>query len=234
MKLTGTASLQATPEVVYSAFNDPAVLARCLPGCESLTEITPGSYAMTITTGVAAIKGTYQGRVALVDGNPPSAFTLKASGSGGPGTLSADIAVHLSPAQGGGTDLTYDADAVVGGAIGGVGQRMLGGVAKKMAGQFFAAVDTDIAGGAAVPQEGAGAAAGPLEPAGGPGPLEPAGAPGRVFAGARAGGSSSPTATANLNLDSGAAFLVGAVVGGLLALAGAAVGARLTRAGRRA
>jgi carbon monoxide dehydrogenase subunit G len=146
MKFAGTATLDASPQQVFDAFHDPAVLERCLPGCEQLTPVGPDEYAMTVTAGVAAVKGTYDGRVALLDPVPAERFTLKASGAGGPGTVAADVVVTLVPSATGGTELSYDADAVVGGVIGGVGQRMLTGVTRKMAGQFFAAVDADIAG----------------------------------------------------------------------------------------
>jgi carbon monoxide dehydrogenase subunit G len=146
MKITGTAALKASPEQVWDAFHDPQVLARCLPGCESLTEVGPDQYAMTVTAGVAAVKGTYDGRVALLDPRRPDAFTLKATGAGGPGTVDAEVRVRLGASASGGTDLSYDADAAVGGAIGGVGQRMLTGVTRKLAGQFFQAVDDDLAG----------------------------------------------------------------------------------------
>jgi carbon monoxide dehydrogenase subunit G len=146
MKISGTAALKATPQQVWDAFHDPEVLARCLPGCESLTEVGPDEYAMTVTAGVAAIKGTYEGKVALLNPQHPEKFTMKAQGAGGPGTVDADVVVHLAPSAAGGTDLSFDADAAVGGMIGGVGQRMLAGVTRKMAGQFFEAVDDDIAG----------------------------------------------------------------------------------------
>ena len=71
MKIAGTAALKATPQQVWDAFHDPEVLARCLPGCESLTEVGPDEYAMTVTAGVAAIKGTYDGKVALLDPHHP-------------------------------------------------------------------------------------------------------------------------------------------------------------------
>ena len=89
MKISGTASLNATPQQVWDAFHNPEVLARCLPGCDTLTEVGPDEYAMTVTAGVAAIKGTYDGRVALRDPQHPEQFTLKANGAGGPGTVDA-------------------------------------------------------------------------------------------------------------------------------------------------
>jgi carbon monoxide dehydrogenase subunit G len=200
---------------VWEAILDPAVLARCIPGCERLSAVGDDRYAMSVTAGVAAIKGTYAGEVSLADLVAPHSLTMKASGAGAPGTIDADVKVRLAPAAGGGTELTYDADASVGGAIGGVGQRMLAGVTKKMAGQFFQALDRDIAG---VPA-GAAAAGGATVAAGD----GTASAP--VYAGRRA----TADANASLNLDSGAGFAIGALVGGILALAGVALGARIAR-----
>ena len=140
--------------------------------------------------------------------------------------------MRLAPSATGGTDLTYDADAVVGGTIGGVGQRMLNGVAKKMAGQFFAAVDAEIASGGAVVVPdgelvGAGAAVGSGAGAGVPAVLvDSTGA--RVFLG-KATSAAGGRAGAGLALNQGAAYLIGALVGGALALAGAALGARIAR-----
>ncbi|MGZ4601563.1 MAG: SRPBCC family protein [Oryzihumus sp.] len=211
MKISGSATLNAPVDQVWAAFNDPAVLARTLPGCQQLREVGPDAYKMTITAGVASIKGTYEGDVALTEQNPPGSFVLKASGAGGPGTVSADVKVLLEQSATGGTALTYDADAVVGGAIGGVGQRMLTGVAKKMAGQFFTAVDNDIAGvRVAVPVPAGAVPEGAVVAAPGA-PAAPTGAVYAAPAPARAG-------------FQGREFLVGTVVGAVIALAGVAVG----------
>ena len=223
MKITGSASLAAHPLQVWDAFHDPSVLARCLPGCERLVELGPGRYAMTVTAGVAAIKGTYDGEVALADPQHPESFTLRAKGAGSPGTVDADVVVRLAPSPAGGTDLTYDADASVGGAIGGVGQRMLAGVTKKMAGQFFTAVDADLAGagvgvgvGAGVAALEGGPAAGTVAGPPGAAATPPAtGGPGTVYAGRAA-----TPAPALRGRD----FALGTLAGGAIALIGVVVG----------
>ena len=214
MKISGTAVLHAPVDQVWAAFNDPAVLARTLPGCRELREVGPDAYKMTVTAGVASIRGTYEGDVALIEQNPPDSFVLKAAGVGAPGTVSADVKVSLQESATGGTELSYDADAVVGGVIGGVGQRMLTGVAKKMAGQFFAAVDADIAGvraPAVVIEAG----------------LVPAGAVVGVVGGVAAPGSQAtyagPAAGGRPDFR-GKEFLYGTLVGAAIALAGVAVG----------
>ena len=221
MKISGSSTLDAPVDKVWEAIHDPAVLARCLPGCESLSVIGEDRYAMTVTAGVAAIKGTYAGEVALSEKVAPHSLTMKASGVGAPGTIDADVRVRLAPSAGGGTDLTFDADASVGGTIGGVGQRMLAGVTKKMAGQFFTALDQDIAGLLPVGAPAAGPVAVPGAAAA-PGLAAPA-APGQVYAGRPGAARGGP------DLGSGAGFALGALVGGLLALAGVALGARIGR-----
>lgn len=228
MRITGASTLEAPVEQVWSAILDPAVLARCIPGCQALTTVGEDRYAMTVSAGVAAIKGTYTGEVALTDMEKPSSLTLRATGSGAPGTVDADVRVRLAPSAAGGTELAYDADATVGGTIGGVGQRMLAGVTRKMAGQFFTALDTDIAGGRVAASRPAGPAAGApgAAPAGAGAPAAvptgaPTGAPtGTTYAG-RAAGAPAPTPGRDL--------VVAALAGGLLALAGVALGWRLGR-----
>jgi uncharacterized protein len=150
MNLSGEATVRGAVDAVYSALTDPAVLVRTIPGCERLEQTGPDAYTMSVSAGVAAIKGTYAGEVVLTDQRPPHEFLLKASGSGAPGTVEAEARIRLTPGADGTTTVAYDADAVVGGMVGGVGQRVLTGVARRMAGEFFAAVDEALTGPAAV------------------------------------------------------------------------------------
>ncbi|MGY1855808.1 SRPBCC family protein [Modestobacter sp. SYSU DS0290] len=143
MNLDGSAVLSAAPEQVWSVITDPAVLARTIPGCESLQQVGEDSYTMVVSAGVGAVRGKYAGEVRLSDLSFPKSYVMHASGSGGPGSVRATVQIRLEP-SGDGTELTYSADAVVGGAVAGVGQRMITGVAKRMAGQFFAAIDKEL------------------------------------------------------------------------------------------
>lgn len=145
MKLQGTATLHADRETVFAALTDPGVLARCIPGCESLDLTGPDSYKMTVSAGVGAIRGRYDGQVRLTDLVRPDGYVMNASGAGGAGTVEATCRVDLV-SDGNQTELTYSADATVGGPVAGVGQRMISAVAKRMAGQFFSAVDEELTG----------------------------------------------------------------------------------------
>lgn len=151
MKIAGQATLAAPVDKVWDALLDPAVLVRTIPGCERLETTGDNEYAMTVTAGVAAIKGTYAGTCALSNLDPHSSLVLSAQGAGAPGTIAADVAVRFTDNGDGTTSLAYDADTIVGGMIGGVGQRMLSSVSKRMAGEFFGNVENVINGVAPAP-----------------------------------------------------------------------------------
>lgn len=146
MKIAGSALVHADPARTWGAITDPGVLATVIPGCEVLTPIEDNRFALTVTLGVASIKGSYSGEVSFADLVEPSSLTMRANGSGAPGTIDTTVRVTLTVQPEGTTRVDYDADAVVGGMVGGVGQRVLAGVAKKTAGLFFAAIDDVLIG----------------------------------------------------------------------------------------
>jgi carbon monoxide dehydrogenase subunit G len=233
MRIAGTATLHAPVEVVYETLRNPAVLVRTIPGCERLEEVGEEAYAMTVTAGVASVRGTYAGDVRLTDHRAPHGFVLRASGSGTPGTVSADVVVELSPGQDGTTELTYNADAIVGGMIGGVGQRLLTTVAKRTAGEFFEAVDQVLAGGgeeAALTPSGAPAADAVGAPL--PGTVE-AGAAARPDAGGAGPRVYSAPARPRATGIPGGEFAAGVILGAAAALLGALVGGYLARRAAR-
>ncbi|MCW2616954.1 MAG: coxG, partial [Modestobacter sp.] len=82
MNLDGSAVLSASPEQVWSVITDPAVLARTIPGCESLQQVGEDSYTMVVSAGVGAIRGKYAGEVRLSDLSFPKSYVMHASGSG--------------------------------------------------------------------------------------------------------------------------------------------------------
>ena len=136
MKMEGSYDVKAPRAKVWSAFLDPEQLRKAIPGCEKLELIGNDEYKATLKIGVAAVKGTFEGKVRLSDKKAPDSYRLAAEGSGGPGFVRADTLITLTDADGG-TRVSYSADVQIGGLIAGVGQRMLGGVSKMMADQFF-------------------------------------------------------------------------------------------------
>jgi hypothetical protein len=136
VKIEGSSDIPAPREQVWAAFLDPNILAQALPGCEKLEAIGPNEYKATMKVGVAAIKGTFEGKVKLSELEPPTRYRMAVEGSGGPGFVRGDAGMQMSDVDGG-TKVSYDADVQVGGLIASVGQRMLGGVTKMMLDQFF-------------------------------------------------------------------------------------------------
>ena len=136
MKLEGSYDIPAPRERVWAAFLDPETLRQAIPGCERLDAVGGGEYKATMKIGVAAVKGTFEGKVRIADKQPLDSYRLAAEGSGGPGFVRSDTLISFAEA-GSGTRVSYSADVQVGGLIAGVGQRMLGGVSKMMADQFF-------------------------------------------------------------------------------------------------
>ncbi|WP_246086559.1 SRPBCC family protein [Nocardioides humi] len=186
------------------------MLVATIPGCEQLEATGENAYAMTVSAGVAAIKGTYSGSCVLDDLRPGEGLTMRLKGAGAPGTIDATVLVTFAGAEGQ-TVLSYDADAVVGGMIGGVGQRMLTSVSRRMAAEFFGNVEKVIAEG--LPAEAAAGA--PVES------VSAEGAP--VYAAA-------PKAAGRPSVAVGGdSFLTGVLVGGALVLAGVIVGGLLGR-----
>lgn len=212
MNISGEAVLEAPVEQVWNAVLDPAVLVRTIPGCEQLQSTGENTYDMTVTAGVAAIRGTYAGTCELRDLQPHDSLVMKAEGAGAPGTISADVKVRFADTGDGTTRLTYEAEAVVGGMIGGVGQRMLTSVSKRMAGEFFASINRVLTGAesAAAPATAEGAPAEEATPTAG-----------ATFSAPARGGAGSAVP--------GGDFLQGTLVGGALVLAGVLAGALAAR-----
>jgi uncharacterized protein len=142
MKIEGKHELRAKRERVYQVLVDPAVLQRCIPGCERLEKTGENAYSMTMRAGVGSIKGVFTGNVKLEDMRPPSHFRIVVDGKGQPGFLKGSGDLDMEEVDGA-TVINYKGDVQVGGTIAGVGQRMIQGAAKMMATQFFTAIEAE-------------------------------------------------------------------------------------------
>lgn len=229
MKISGSNVVEHPVERVWEALLDPRVLVATIPGCERLEPTGENAYAMTVTAGVAAIRGTYTGSCALSKLEPHESLVMTLNGAGGPGTVDAVVDVTFDDLGAGGTRIGYTADATVGGMVGGVGQRMLVSVSTRMADRFFDAVGAAIGAGGAVavppvsPPPPLPAAPGPAVAVAEPAPLVGAPAYAEPMTGAEvftpapaAGGPGAGELTRGIGIGAAVALLgvlVGAVVG---------------------
>lgn len=138
MKMTGEYTLPADRETVWQALNDPAILEASIPGCEEFDKISDTEFTAVARVKVGPVKARFRGNVALSDIDAPNQYRIVGEGQGGvAGFAKGGALVTLSDADGGGTVLSYDVEAQVGGKIAQVGQRLVNGAAKKTADQFF-------------------------------------------------------------------------------------------------
>jgi uncharacterized protein len=138
MDMTGEQIIALPQQRVWEALNDPAVLKACIPGCEIMEKVSDNEYRVVMSASVGPVKAKFSGKLLLSDLNPPNSYALAFEGSGGAaGFGKGSSTVTLSPADGG-TRLAYTAHATVGGKLAQVGSRLIDGVARKMADEFFA------------------------------------------------------------------------------------------------
>ncbi|MGG1660213.1 SRPBCC family protein [Brevibacillus sp. NRS-1366] len=143
MNLKGEVSFKQPVEKIWDALHNPEILKNAVPGCEGLVLTGVGEYDVILKLGVAAVKGEYTGKVKLEDVEPSAHYILKAEGSGKPGFVSAEMDCKLIP-SGNGCKLVWECNAEVGGMIASVGNRVLGGIAKFMAGKFFNDIEKQL------------------------------------------------------------------------------------------
>lgn len=143
MRLQATYTLPVPRQRLWALLFSAEDLRACLPGCERLTQVAPDTFEVTLTVGVAAVKGTYAGRLQILDQEPPARCRLRLEGTGSPGFVRGEASVVLTE-DGAGTTLTIDADAQVGGVIASVGQRMLTGVARMLLADFVKRVEAHL------------------------------------------------------------------------------------------
>ena len=146
MEMQGSRHLAVPQQQAWDALNDPEVLKKCIPGCEKVEATGENQYAIGMAVKVGPVAARFTGRIQLLDVLPPNSYTLAFEGQGGPAGFGKGTAkVNLAPpAEGAGCDLNYTATAQVGGKIAQVGQRLVDGVAKSMAEDFFRRFDEEM------------------------------------------------------------------------------------------
>ncbi|MES3000610.1 MAG: carbon monoxide dehydrogenase subunit G [Pseudomonadota bacterium] len=144
MDMQGSRALAVTQQQAWDALNDPEVLKTCIPGCDKVEPTGPNQYAIGMSVRIGPVSAKFNGKIALTDVNPPESYTISFDGQGGvAGFGKGDAKVKLTP-QGTGCEMSYVVHAQVGGKIAQVGQRLIDGVAKSMAEDFFKRFDDEM------------------------------------------------------------------------------------------
>ena len=144
MDISGSYTFAAPPDRVWALLMDPAVIASCIPGCDTFEPTGPDTYRVQLTVAMAAITGSYDGTVTLADQVPPTSYRLVAEGKGRAGFLNGSSDIRLR-ADGATTVVDVAGTVQTGGPIARLGQRLIGGVSKMMLDRFFACLQSKLA-----------------------------------------------------------------------------------------
>ena len=137
MTMSGEQQLTAPREQVWAALNDPEVLKACIPGCESLEKLSENEFAAVATNRIGPVKARFKGKVRLTDLDPPNSYKISGEGDGGIAGFAKGGATVALTDKDGGTLLSYNVEAQIGGKLAQLGQRLVNGAAKKLADDFF-------------------------------------------------------------------------------------------------
>lgn len=154
MDFSGEYRIPAPRQAVWDALNDPEILKRCIPGCESLEKEGDNVLKASVRMRIGPVSARFGGKVTLSEIDPPNGYRISGEGQGGAAGFAKGGAVVKLTDDGGATVLNYTADAQVGGKIAQVGARLIDGTAKKLADEFFGKF-AEVVGAGAAPAAGA-------------------------------------------------------------------------------
>jgi uncharacterized protein len=138
MTMNGEVQLNAAREAVWAKLNDPEVLKVCIPGCEQLDKVSDTEFQAIAVTKIGPVKAKWKGNVQLTDLDPPNGYKISGEGEGGVAGFAKGGATVALADKDGGTLLSYNVEAQIGGKLAQLGQRLINGAAKKLADEFFA------------------------------------------------------------------------------------------------
>ncbi len=138
MEMNGSERIAASKEAVWAALNDPAILQRCIPGCQKLEKASDNEMMATVMLKVGPVKASFSGKVLLSEIDAPNSYRITGEGAGGVAGFAKGGANVRLEQDANVTVLHYDVDAQVGGKIAQLGSRLIDSTAKKLAGEFFA------------------------------------------------------------------------------------------------
>jgi carbon monoxide dehydrogenase subunit G len=155
MEMTGEQRIAAPRAKVWAALNDPEVLRRCIPGCQSLEKEADDRLKATVEIKIGPIGARFVGAVTLTDINAPNGYTITGEGQGGTvGFAKGGAKVKLADDGAEATILSYTVDAQVGGRLAQLGGPIIDATAKRLAGKFFDTFGEVVAGGGVTAGDG--------------------------------------------------------------------------------
>jgi carbon monoxide dehydrogenase subunit G len=142
--MTGEQLVPLPQNETWQALNDTEILKQCMPGCETLERVSENKFQLTMTTRIGPVSARFKGVMTLEDVQEPTRYTMVFEGQGGvAGFAKGRANVALAP-DGEGTRLSYSVKATVGGKLAQLGARLIDGVARKLANDFFTCFNSKV------------------------------------------------------------------------------------------
>lgn len=143
MNIAGSYDFAASAERIWPLIFDPAELLQLIPGCEQIEQINPDEYRGRLNLRIAAVGGTFQTTIRIIDQQPPtfSRFAGEVAGSGGVIKGQATFRLTEAPQQ---TTLTYEGQALITGPLGNLNSRLVEGVAQALIHQGLDKLNTRL------------------------------------------------------------------------------------------
>lgn len=145
MELHGERRLPVDRASAWAALNDPERLRAAIPGCEAIERMGDNAYRVEIGASLGPVRAKFGGMLRVDDIVAPESYTLRFEGQGGAaGFANGSARVRLDEADGS-TLVVYHVNAQVGGRIAQLGSRLIDAAALKLADDFFAAFERQLA-----------------------------------------------------------------------------------------
>ena len=145
MQLEGDVTIQASRDEVWKFLTDPHAVSQCAPGLESIDVIEPDKeFVAVASVGFGAVKMRFKNRIIWTELDPPNKATMQAEGNAPGSVVKATSSMELTDGPDGSTELHWTADVTIFGTIANLATRMMGGLTKKLSGEFFNCVKAQI------------------------------------------------------------------------------------------
>jgi uncharacterized protein len=141
MRIDGTEIVSIPRAVAWRGVTEPELLRACTPGLSRLDETQPGHFDAVLELTLPAVNGRFEGSVDVLERDEPNRVKMRIKGKGAPGFVDGTAEIQLEDAPNGGTKVVYVADVQIGGQVARLGQRMIFGATRELAGQFFEALE---------------------------------------------------------------------------------------------
>ena len=143
MIVSGTKEFPAPRETVWNVINDPAEMAKLMPGVESfeVTDATHWTAKVKVPLGLGGLKMTMN--FEKLEERPPEFASMRAKGQGVGALMDMTTSFTLSEA-GEGTSMAWEADVKIAGPVGAMGQRVLQPIVNQQVQQVLGALEERV------------------------------------------------------------------------------------------